>query len=92
MTRTTAHNRMLSHLKDRDRGKQSSPMYRHDRDKHDSSKQEYTMEILASEKKIVRLSCLEGILIEKQPSHTLINERNEKGRGGIVRISATRVS
>ena len=52
--------------------------------------QKYSTTIVAAEKKIVKLSCLEGIMIEKVPDSLLLNERNEKGRGGIVRISATR--
>ena len=50
------------------------------------------MIIVASEKKIVKLNCLEAVMIEKYPNKLLLNERNEKGRGGVVRISATRVS
>ena len=43
------------------------------------------------ERKIVRLNCLEAIRIERQPSNLLRNDRMEKGRGGVVRITATRV-
>ena len=92
MTRTSVHNRMLSHLKDQKNKKMSSPMYRHDTCKHNGIPQKYSTTIVAAEKKIVKLSCLEGIMIEKVPDSLLLNERNEKGRGGIVRISATRVS
>ena len=35
---------------------------------------------------------MEAVMIEKYPNKLLLNERNEKGRGGVVRISATRVS
>ena len=83
---------MLSHLKDQRSKKQSSPLHRHDVNKHNGQPQTYTTTIVATEKKIVKLSCLEAIMIEKVPSTSLLNERNEKGRGGIVRISATRVS
>ena len=92
MTRTSVHNRMLSHLRDQKGKKPSSPLHRHDVAKHDSQPQTYTTTIVAAEKKIVKLSCLEAIMIEKVPSNLLLNERNEKGRGGVVRISATRVS
>ena len=92
MTRTSVHNRMLSHLRDQKGKKPSSPLHRHDMAKHDSLPQKYTTTIVAAEKKIVKLSCLEAILIEKVPNNSLMNERNEKGRGGVVRISATRVS
>ena len=59
---------------------------------HGGEKQVYSTEIIGSEKKIVRLNCLEGINIEQQPNNLLMNGRNEGGRGGIVRITATRVS
>ena len=54
--------------------------------------QKYETSIVASEKKILKLSCLEAIHIEKHPSHNLMNEKNERGRGGMVRITATRVA
>ena len=92
MTRTSVHSRMLTHLSDRRAKKQSSPMYRHDRDVHDGHPQRYVTSIVSRERKIVRLNVSEAITIEKQPQHLLINERNEGGRGGIVRITATRVS
>ena len=61
-------------------------------DCHNGIPQRYITEIVASESKIVKLNCLEGIMIEKQDSPLLLNERNEQGRGGVVRISANRVS
>ena len=82
---------MLGHLRSQRQKKQSCPLYRHDCDSHNGNPQKYTKEILASEIKIVRLNCLEGIKIERQPNHLLLNDRNEKGRGGLVRIMATRL-
>ena len=87
MTRTTLHNRMLSHLKTQQSKCNKSPLYRHDRDSHNGQKQKYVMYKIGSEKKIVRLACLEALEIEKQPSNLLLNERNERGRGGVVRFS-----
>ena len=92
MTRTSVHNRMLGHLRTQRQRKTTCPLFRHDRDKHYGVKQKYVTEIVASERKIVKLNCLEGITIAKQPEALSLNERNEKGRGGVVRISATRVS
>ena len=68
------------------------PLYRHDCYYHEGVPQRYITEIIASESKIVKLNCLEGVLIEKQSGPLSMNERNEQGRGGLVRISATRVS
>lgn len=70
--------------------KTSCPLYRHDVKCHQGVQQKYATEILASEKKIVKLNCLEAIRIERQPSNLLPNHRNEKGRGGVVRITETR--
>ena len=92
MMQTSVHCRMASHLKDRAAKKQSCPLYRHDTDYHNGEVMRYTTSILSSEKKIVRLNCTEAITIEKQPQNLLLNERNKGGCGGIVRITATRVS
>ena len=40
---------------------------------------------------MVRLKCLEGIMIERETDDLLMNDRNEQGRGGIIRITARRV-
>ena len=92
MTRTSVHNRMLSHLKDQRQKKESCPLYRHDVKHHDGVMQIYETKIVASEKKILKLNCLEAIHIEKHPNNILMNEKNERGRGGMVRITATRVA
>ena len=92
MTRTTLHNRMLGHLKDQKYKCNKSPLHRHDRDSHNGEIQSYTMRKIGSEKKIVRLACLEALEIEKQPENLIMNEKNEQGRGGLVRISALRIS
>ena len=91
MSRTSVHNRMLGHLRGQRQKKQSCPLYRHDCDSHNGQPQRYTTEILASERKMVCLKCLEGIMIEKDSNDLLLNDRNEQGRGGIVRITARRV-
>ena len=92
MTRTTLHNRMLTHLKNRDSRMTSSPLYRHDSTVHNNDIQVYRCTKIASESKLVRLNCNEAIRIERQNESYSMNERNEGGRGGLVRISATRVS
>ena len=90
MTRTSVHNRMMGHLTVQ-RQKTSCLLHRHDVKSHQGIPQKYFTDILASEKKIVKLNCLEAIRIERQPNHLLLNDRNEKGRGGLVRITATRL-
>ena len=82
---------MLGHLRGQRQKNQSCPLYRHDCDNHHGNPQKYTTEILASERKMVRLKCLEGIMIEREKDDLLMNDRNEQGRGGIIRITARRV-
>ena len=79
-------------LKCRDSRMTSSPLYRHDSTVHDNDIQVYRCTKIASEFKLVRLNCNEAIRIERQNESYSMNERNEGGRGGLVRISATRVS
>ena len=81
---------MLGHLSDQQSKCSKSPLFRHDRDCHNGVKQTYTMRKIGSERKIVRLACLEALEIEKQPDNLIINEKNEQGRGGLVRIQALR--
>ena len=75
MTRTTLHNRMLGHTKDQKSKCNKSPLYRHDRDCHNDITQTYTMRKIGTEKKIVRLACLEALKIEKQPENLIMNEK-----------------
>ena len=70
----------------------SRPLYRHDLAHHNGVPQKYITNIVNSEKKIVRLYSLEALSIEKQDSKLSMNERNDGGWGGIVRITATRVT
>ena len=90
MTRTSVHHRMEGHLKGQKAKKSSNPLYRHDTERHGGIPQKYTTSIVGREKKLVRLNCLEAILIEKQHPEFSINAKMEKGRGGVVRISAMR--
>ena len=79
-------------LKCRDSRMTSSPLYRHDSTVHNNDIQVYRCTKIASESKLVRLNCNEAIRIERQNESYSMNERNKGGRGGLVRISATRVS
>ena len=90
MSRTSVHNRMNGHLRDQRYRKSSSPLHRHDMEKHGGIPQKYVTTIVGREKKLLKLNCLEAILIEKQPPALSINAKMEKGRGGVVRVSAIR--
>ena len=69
-----------------------NPLHRHDHDHHNGHKQVYSCKPVASEKKIVRLYMNEALRIEKQDRSASMNDKMECGRGGLVRISATRVT
>ena len=60
MTRTSMHNRMLSHLVTQKSMCSKSPLYQH---RHNGITQKYSMKAIGSEKKIVWLVCLEALKI-----------------------------
>ena len=90
MTSTSTHYRMTSHLAGQKSKSSHNPLYRHDRDCHDGDPQSYTMRILSREKSLLPLSILVSLYIEKQVEGTSINEKNEAGRGCLVRMVAIR--
>ena len=83
---------MSDHLDGQKRKSNSNPLYRHDTAQHGGYPQQYTCVPIASEKKIVRLNINEALHIERQDRVTSINDKMECGRGGLIRISATRVN
>ena len=68
------------------------PMARHDRDRYNGQKMSYTTKVIKKEKKLLSLCTTEALYIEKFPEKANLNERNEKGKGGLVRIYATRIT
>ena len=89
-TMTSVHNRMISHCKGRKYKQKSNPLYRHDLESHNEEPQEYTTQIIGKEKSVFPLRLLEGLYIEAQPAGSSLNERNENGRGSLVRLTASR--
>ena len=66
MTRVSVHNRMLGHMTGQ-RGKVTkNPLWRHDLDAHSGVHQTYSTVITTSEKRLVRLCCMEALQIEKK--------------------------
>ena len=59
------HKRMLEHLKPPKAKKSAYLVHRHDVECHKGIPKIYKTEIVASESKIVKLNCLEGILLKK---------------------------
>ena len=90
MTTTSIHNRMCRHLAGQRYKHRSNPLNRHDADHHEGVPQKYTSRILAREQKILPLKITEGLYIEAQVEGTSMNDKNEFGRGSLVRIQATR--
>ena len=92
MMRCSLHSRMMAHLKGQGTMSTKSPLYRHDVKCYGGVAQNYNCTILATEAKIVCLNCNKALRIEQQNPQYTMNERNEGGRGGIVRLPATRVT
>ena len=92
ITMSSVHPRMKDHLRDQRYKMKKSPMHRHDVEAHQGIPQTYTTKILTRERSCFPLSLTEGLYIEAQANGSSINERNEQGRGALVRIRAHRVS
>ena len=90
MTLTSAYNRMLGHLQGQRSKSTKNPLYRHDLDKHQGEPHTYTTRVILKEKNLLPLCLAEGLYIEKQRIGTTLNDRNEHGRGSIVRLTASR--
>ena len=90
MTRTLVHCRMQGHLQKQKSKSSSNPLWRHDRDKHQGEFQKYTVRIIRKERNLLPLSIMEALFIEKQAIGTSLNDKNEYGRGKLIRIRATR--
>ena len=88
MTRTSAHWRMQCHLSGQRSKASSNPLHRHDVEGHQGVPQQYTTRILAQEGKQLPLNILEALYIERQRKYTTLNDKNEGGRGGLVRLRA----
>ena len=91
MTRTSCHWRMVSHLQGQRSQSESNPLHRHDTTHHGGVKQKYQTRILACERNLLPLRILEGLYIEKQNKLLSMNDRNENGRGSLIRLTASRV-
>ena len=87
---SSVHSRMRDHLKGQRAKSNSNPLWRHDYEHHEGEPQKYKTRILSKEQRLLPLSVLEGLYIEAQRSGTSMNEKNERGRGGLVRLVATR--
>ena len=92
MTRCSAHWRMKLHLQGQRQKSKSNPLHRHDVDVHNGVEQIYQTRILSTEKNLLPLCILEGLHIEKQNKLLSMNDKNEFGRGGVIRLTANRIT
>ena len=83
---------MIHHLKGQKLKISGNPLHRHDMEIHNGEVQTYKTRILTSEKNLLPLVVIESLFIEKQFKGKSMNEREENGRGGLVRLSAARIS
>ena len=90
MTATSIHNRMLSHLQGHKNKSNNSVMHRHDVLEHNGEIQQYSMDCVATERRLLTLCMREALLIEGQNPALSINKKMEQGRGSFVRIAASR--
>ena len=90
MTRTSVHCRMNGHLKGQRSKLSSNPLWRHDDQVHEGVHQSYTTRILSKERNLLPLTIKEGLYIERQVPKTTLNDRNEFGRGSLIRLTAER--
>ena len=81
---------MLGHLEGKRSKSMKNPLYRHDVANHSGEPQEYTTRIILKEKNLLPLCINEGLYIERQKVGTTMNDRNEHGRGTIIRLTASR--
>ena len=77
-------------MKDLKSKQNQNPLIRHDRDVHEGNPQKYTTRIMNIQMNILPLTVLEALYIEKQRDGTSINEKNEYGRGALIRLTAER--
>ena len=68
----------------------ANPLWRHDKKMHDGNFQQYTTRIMSKERNLLPLTIKEGLYIEKQVPNTTLNDRNEFGRGALIRLTAER--
>ena len=70
----------------------SNPLHRHNVESHNGEFMNYTCKIIGRERKIVRLFMREALEIERLTKQQIINWKQELGRGGMIRLHATRIT
>ena len=91
MTAGSLHARMNAHLTTQAAGDLGGPMARHDNEVHGGFPQMYQVCVVDRGRRLLMLATTEAMWIEKQHKEVSMNLRQEGGRGGIVRLTASRV-
>ena len=91
LIRTSIHARILDHLKGQKRQYTGNLLHGYNVSERNGHHQQYICIPIASEMKIIRLNVNEELHIEKQDRTASLNNKMECRRGGLVRITATRV-
>ena len=90
LTATSVHNRMIDHRRGHLRKDPKNPLHRHDIEKHGGQIQQYETSVIQSDRGLLHLIFREAILIEGQKADLRINDKNEQGRGDLIRLTANR--
>ena len=90
LTTTSVHNRMIDHREGHRRRDPKNPLHKHDLDKHNGEIQQYVTSIIQSDRGLLHLVFREAILIEGQKAELRLNDKNERGRGELIRLTANR--
>ena len=90
MTNVSVHNRIRTHRVGHEREDNKNTLRKHDLEKHNGIRQEYKVVIVQKERSLLHLVMREALMIEGQSDEFSMNDKNEQGRGGIVRLHAAR--
>ena len=84
------HNRHKTHREQHNKRNPSNVMVKHEEEKHNGERQNYTAKLIQTDKGLLHTSLREAILIAGQHFGTSMNDRLERGKGtGIIRIEPT---
>ena len=87
---TSVQKSILDHRTGHRRKDAKNPLHRHDIDKHNGQVQQYETSVIQSDRGLLHLIFREAILIEGQKADLRINDKNEQGRGDLIRLTANR--
>ena len=90
MTVTTVHNRLLKHAEGHQKKLKGNTLFKHDLEIYGGETQTYTAKVIGTEQKLLDLIMREAIMIEGMNDEVKMNNKNEMGRGSLIRMTAVR--